>query len=223
MSKQLKQLISTRTSSGGSGALESYMVVDYQGLDSAQSFDLRKTLHDSGVRDERGAQPARHPDPRPLGGEAERLPGVFPGAVRDRVRQRRGAHRLEAILQWKKKNKDLLAIKGGGHGGRGDPLLDAWRASPGSPIARSSSPRWRVGSRPPCPGWRSRPGTLWRGWPTPSRRGGRSWRRPREAAPPPSRPPRRRWRERPDRAGERDEGTKDRIDGRPRGCAAPAT
>lgn len=49
MSKQLKKHI-TNDLERRFNSVSSYVIVDYRGLDSAQTYELRKTLHDSGAR-----------------------------------------------------------------------------------------------------------------------------------------------------------------------------
>ena len=93
--------------------LESYVLVDFRGLDSAQSFDLRRTLNGAGIR-------------------MKVVPNRLAVRILDRWQGQRAEFRelfrgptalvygsdgaisaSKTVAQWKKKNKDLLGIKGG--------------------------------------------------------------------------------------------------------------
>jgi large subunit ribosomal protein L10 len=112
MSKDLKLLIN-RHLERKIGSLQSYIVVDYKGLNSAQSSNLRRVLNESGVR--------MNVVPNRL---AARILDRWEGKKADFRKFFRGPTALlfgndgaitasKVIAQWKRKNKDLLAIKGG--------------------------------------------------------------------------------------------------------------
>src|ERR1041384_2530945 len=112
MSKQLKQLI-TKDLEKRFRSLDSYIVVDFQGLDSAKSYDLRRTLHDSGVQlsvvpNRLAARILDRWD-----GKQEVFRGFFRGPTALVYGKGGAITASKVVLQWKKKNKDLLPVKGG--------------------------------------------------------------------------------------------------------------
>jgi large subunit ribosomal protein L10 len=93
--------------------LEGYVLVDFRGLNSAQSYDLRRTLNGVGIR-------------------MSVVPNRLAVRILDRWQGKRAEFReffrgptalvygpdgaisaSKTVAQWKKKNKDLLHIKGG--------------------------------------------------------------------------------------------------------------
>ncbi len=95
------------------GALDGYVIVDYRGLDSAQTFDLRRVLNTAKVR--MTVVPNRL---------AVRVLDRWEGKNKEFREFFRGPTALvfgddgalsasKAISQWKKKHKDLLPVKGG--------------------------------------------------------------------------------------------------------------
>ncbi|MGH9362918.1 MAG: 50S ribosomal protein L10 [Thermoanaerobaculia bacterium] len=112
MSKLLKQHISNDLKRRFE-KVESYILVDYRGLDSAQSFDLRRALNGAGVR--MSVVPNRL---------AVRILDRWAGRRKEFRSLFRGPTALvygadgalaasRVVAQWKKKNRDLLALKGG--------------------------------------------------------------------------------------------------------------
>jgi large subunit ribosomal protein L10 len=112
MSKQLKNFV-TEDLKKRFQALDSYILVDYRGLNSAQSFELRRLLHEAGTR-------------------MTVVPNRLAVRILDRWKGKKGEFRdlfrgptailyardgavsaSKAVMGWKKKNKDLLPIKGG--------------------------------------------------------------------------------------------------------------
>jgi large subunit ribosomal protein L10 len=95
------------------GQLESYLLVDFRGLNSAQSYDLRRSLLDVGVR--MNVVPNRMAL-RILdrwSGKSEGFRGFFRGPTAILHGGDAGALTASrAAMQWKKKNKNLLPIKG---------------------------------------------------------------------------------------------------------------
>ena len=112
MSKNLKVLI-TKDLETRFKSLQSYVLVDFRGLDSAQSYDLRRTLHGAGVR--MNVVPNRLAV-RVLDrweGKEDRFKAFFRGPTAVVFGTDGAVTASKLIVQWKKKNKDLLAIKGG--------------------------------------------------------------------------------------------------------------
>ncbi len=111
MSKSLKKNVSEDLKKR-LGALESYLLVDFRGLNSAQSYELRRILHEAGVR--MNVVPNRMALrilDRWEGKRAE-FREFFrgPTAVLHGEGGALGASRI--AMGWKKKNKNLLGIKG---------------------------------------------------------------------------------------------------------------
>jgi large subunit ribosomal protein L10 len=93
--------------------LDGYVLVDFRGLNSAQSYDLRRMLHGVGVR--MSVVPNRlalRILDRWQGQRAE-FRQFFRGPTAVVYGEDGPLSASKAIAQWKKKNKDLLAIKGG--------------------------------------------------------------------------------------------------------------
>jgi len=112
MSKDLKVLI-TGDLEKKFKALQSYVLVDYRGLNSAQSFDLRKTLHGSGIS--MSVVPNRLAV-RVLdqwSGKQDAFKTFFRGPTALVFGTDGAISASKVLYQWKKKNKDLLPIKGG--------------------------------------------------------------------------------------------------------------
>ena len=112
MSKALKKHISDSLQKRF-GEIDSYVLVDYQGLDSAKSFDLRRILNEAKTR--MTVVPNRLAV-RILDrweGKKDEFKKLFrgPTALVYAPDGAIGASRL--VGQWKKKNKDLLRVKGG--------------------------------------------------------------------------------------------------------------
>ena len=112
MPKQLKKYISEDIEKRLKD-LSGYVLVDFKGLDSAHSFDLRKSLHTSGV--------AMTVVPNRLAarvldrwqGQKSQFRGFFRGPTAVVYGSDGAVAAAKAVFQWKKKNKDLLGIKGG--------------------------------------------------------------------------------------------------------------
>ncbi len=112
MSKQLKQFIAKDIEKKFK-PLSSYVLVDYRGLNSAQSFDLRRTLHDAKV--DMSVVPNRLAL-RVLdrwSGKKGEFRDFFKGPTAILHGQDGAISASKVIAQWKKKNKNLLSIKGG--------------------------------------------------------------------------------------------------------------
>ncbi len=112
MSKQLKQHI-TNDLKKRIGLLASYILVDYRGLNSAQSFDLRRVLHEAKVR--------MNVVPNRLAlrildrwkGAREEFRKFFRGPTAILFGDDGAVSASRVVMQWRKKNKNLLGIKGG--------------------------------------------------------------------------------------------------------------
>jgi len=116
MSKQLKDHIAQDLKRRFHG-LDDYILVDFRGLNSAQSYDLRRTLHGAGVR--MNVVPSRLAL-RVLdrwGGRRAEFGALFRGPTAVVFGSGGAVAASKAVALWKKKNKDLLAIKGGVLGG----------------------------------------------------------------------------------------------------------
>jgi len=111
MSKELKKLVTDHLQKRFE-ALDSYVVVDYRGLNSAQSFDLRRSLHETGTR------MAVVPNRLALRildrweGKKDDFRAFFKGPTAVLYGKDGAISASKAVMQWKKKNKDLLPIKG---------------------------------------------------------------------------------------------------------------
>jgi large subunit ribosomal protein L10 len=127
MAKQLKELITRDlqkkiTLDGG------FIAISFHGLDSARTFDLRRSLRQAGGRvvvvPNRIARRALAPG---LGAEAANGKGVllrqiFTGPTALVMGDRAGDSDIvlalsKTILQWRKKNEDKISVKGGYFGG----------------------------------------------------------------------------------------------------------
>jgi large subunit ribosomal protein L10 len=117
MSKLLKERI-TQDLQRRLGELDGYILVDFRGLNSAQSYDLRRALHQAGV------QMSVVPNRLALRildrweGRQGEFRGFFRGPTALVYGEDGPLSASRVVSQWKKKNKDLLAIKGGVLGGQ---------------------------------------------------------------------------------------------------------
>jgi len=112
MSKLLKKHI-TEDLKRRLDKLEGYVLVDFRGLNSAQSYDLRRTLNGVGIR--MSVVPNRLAVrilDRWQGKRAE-FRGFFRGPTALVYGPDGAISASKTVAQWKKKNKDLLHIKGG--------------------------------------------------------------------------------------------------------------
>jgi large subunit ribosomal protein L10 len=112
MSKALKKHINDSLQKRF-GEIDSYVLVDYQGLDSARCYDLRRSLNEAKTR--MTVVPNRLAV-RILDrweGKKDNFKKLFrgPTALVYAPDGAIGASRL--VMQWKKKNKDFLRVKGG--------------------------------------------------------------------------------------------------------------
>lgn len=116
MAKELKQLM-IRQLEAGVGALDSCVVVDYKGLDSEKTQDLRTSLRKRGVRmrvvHNRLARRAFAGK-----GAPETFQGLLRGPTAVLYGEDGALSASKSIVEWRKKNADLLKIKGGLLGGQ---------------------------------------------------------------------------------------------------------
>lgn len=116
MSRQLKNHIQ-RDLKRRFGSVDGYILVDYRGLNSTQSYDLRKTLLGVGIR--------MNVVPNRLAlrildrweGKRPEFRQFFRGPTAVLYGTDGPLAASRAVVQWKRKNKDLLGIKGGVLGG----------------------------------------------------------------------------------------------------------
>ncbi len=100
------------------GALDGYVVVDYRGLDSAQTFDLRHALNTAKIR--MAVVPNRLAV-RVLDrwdGKNKEFRDFFRGPTALVYGDDGALSASKVIAGWKRKNKDLLLVKGGVLSGR---------------------------------------------------------------------------------------------------------
>lgn len=112
MSKQLKQVV-VKDIEKRLKPVESYLLVDFRGLNSAQSFDLRRTLNEAKVR--MRVVPNRlavRVLDRWEGGKPE-FKDLFKGPTAILYGTDGAITASRVVAQWKKKNKNLLDVKGG--------------------------------------------------------------------------------------------------------------
>ena len=130
------------------GALDGYVIVDYRGLDSAQTFDLRRVLNTAKVR--MTVVPNRL---------AVRVLDRWEGKNKEFREFFRGPTALvfgddgalsasKAISQWKKKHKDLLPVRVAFSAGKPSHPAE-WMIWPGFRTGPLSSPSWRGSFRVP--------------------------------------------------------------------------
>ena len=122
MSKMLKKVISQDLERKFEGA-EGFVAVDYQGLNSVEEFDFRKSLRDAGVLvyvvpnrlAKRVVAPTMGLE---LNGSTAIYEQIFTGptavllGTEDKTQDRVIAG-AKAVVEWSKKNKDKVSIKGG--------------------------------------------------------------------------------------------------------------
>lgn len=116
MSKQLKSLIGRQVEKRFKG-LESYVVVDFRGLNSEQTSDLRKSLHAQGAQ---MAVVANRHAVRVLDrweGKDAAFKALFRGPTALVFGTDGALTASKVVVQWRKKNKDILGVKGGVLGG----------------------------------------------------------------------------------------------------------
>jgi ribosomal protein L10 len=111
MARELKQIVSKQLKSA-LGSLDGCVLVDYRGLNSEKTQDLRVSLRKTGIR--MAVVPNRLVR-RVF--EESGAPAEFRKAIRGPTAVLFGSEGAiaasKAIVQWRKKNKDLAAIKGG--------------------------------------------------------------------------------------------------------------
>ena len=132
MSKKLKQYVSRDLGLKLEKA-KSFLSVNYQGLNSLETFDLRKNLRDGGIKmhvvPNRVAFKVLYPSLQPTlkSGGSDMKTGLdsIPASVKDLFKgptallvgkegkEEQVIATAKVLVQWQKKNKDKLGIKGG--------------------------------------------------------------------------------------------------------------